>query len=111
VKAKIAMFCTFAVLMTTPAWGIYNANLTGTVSMVLTYDGVSPILVRLNNQPSSHPTCDPSFFAIAADNDTKSTDRMYARLLVALATAQPTNLGYDNLGNCANGYIRIHRVG
>lgn len=96
-------------LLATPAGAVYNSNLTGTVVMVLTYDAPF-ILFQLDNQPS-HPSCNASLFAIGADVDSKQADRMYARLLLAYASGKPVNIGYDGTGNCAVGYIRVHRVG
>jgi hypothetical protein len=36
---------------------------------------------------------------------------MLARLLLAKASGEVLNLGYDATGDCAEGYIRVHRVG
>ena len=111
-KSKVMLLlCSLAVLGATPAWSVYDTNLLGVVTEVLAYTDHNIILVRLDNQPSSHPTCNPSYFALEHTADTTRVDRIYARLLLALSSGQPTKIGYDSQGNCANGWIRMHRVG
>jgi hypothetical protein len=88
----------------------YNANLVGVVTQVLTYPESGHILFVLNNQPS-HPACNSSYFAFGDAGSEAAVNRVYARLLVAHATGEPVNIGFDNEGNCASGYIRAHRVG
>jgi hypothetical protein len=89
----------------------YNANITGVVSDVATYEYSGQILIRLQNQPTSHPQCSPTYFAIDETTPEAHMDRMVARVLTALATGQPVTIGYDNAGNCAHSFIRIHRIG
>ncbi|KPZ73122.1 hypothetical protein J8L86_12550 [Shewanella sp. MMG014] len=88
----------------------YNDNMNGIVSEILTYPS-GRILFKLHNQPSSHPSCKSGFFAIATDVSDKGREIMYSRLLIAYTTKQPVNIGFDNLGDCGSGYIRVHRVG
>ena len=89
----------------------YNANLSGVVTDVVTYSDAGVILIRLANQPSSHPACNAQYFAIDQTLPEKLIDRMMARVLTGLASGVPLNIGFDNAGNCAHGYIRIHRIG
>jgi hypothetical protein len=88
----------------------YDANLNGEVSHVMTYSS-GLILFRLKNQPSAHPQCNKAYFAIATDVSEAAASRLYARLLTAHTTKTSVNIGYDSLGSCANGYIRVHRIG
>ena len=88
----------------------YNDNMVGEVTAVMTYSS-GLILFRLHNQPSSHPSCNRGYFAIATDVSDIATNRMLSRLLIAHTTKAPVNIGFDNAGDCANGYIRVHRVG
>ena len=88
----------------------YNANISGVVTQVLTYPESGHILFVLNNQPS-HPTCNSSYFAFGDVGTEAVVNRVYARLLLAHATGEPVNIGFDNAGDCASGYIRAHRVG
>lgn len=88
----------------------YNDNMAGVVSYLFTYpDGV--ILFKLNNQPTSHPVCNPAYFAISTDVADVAANRMFSRLLAAYKTGETINIGFDNAGGCANSYIRVHRVG
>lgn len=88
----------------------YNANMQGEVTAVLTYTS-GLILFRLHNQPSAHPACKATYFAIATDVKDVAVNRMLSRLLTAHTTKIPVNIGFDNLADCGNGYIRVHRVG
>ncbi|WP_064791927.1 hypothetical protein [Shewanella woodyi] len=88
----------------------YNDNMVGEVTAVMTYTS-GLILFRLHNQPSSHPSCNRGYFAIATDVNDIATNRMLSRLLIAHTTKTSVNIGFDNTGDCGNGYIRVHRVG
>jgi hypothetical protein len=108
----------FALLLGGTADATYNANLTGTVASLVTYDN-GEVLVALSNQPASNGSCSAIFFELdppAIGGSTVANDaafnRMYARLVQAYTAGQPVNLGFDNAGNCAaSGYIRVYRVG
>jgi hypothetical protein len=94
-----------------PAHAVYNANMSGVVTDVLTYADGNVVLIRLNNQPASHPACNAMLIAI---DHTVTADRrklMMARLMLALANKESINIGYDATGECADTYIRVHRVG
>ena len=88
----------------------YNDNMVGEVTAVMTYTS-GLILFRLHNQPSTHPSCNKTYFAIATDVKDVAVNRMLSRLLTAHTTKTPVNIGFDNAGDCGNGYIRVHRVG
>jgi len=89
----------------------YNANMAGVVTMVATYADTDSIYIRLNNQLSSHPACNASYFVITTDVPIERRKAMLANLLTARATGEAMNIGYDSTGSCAEGYIRVHRVG
>jgi len=100
-----------------PAHAAYNANLSGNVTQILTYNS-GIILFSLDNQPTSNGSCAPQFFEL--DPAVSGTDaagiaafnRMYARLLEAYTLGQPVNAGFDNTANCgAMGYITTYRIG
>lgn len=90
----------------------YDSNITGKISHLVTYDNSSLILIRLENQStlSNHP-CNHSYFAIDPATLEGRLDRMYSRAMLAFGSGTPVNIGYDGQGNCANSYIRVHRVG
>jgi hypothetical protein len=98
-------------LVCTPSQAVYNANMTGVVTDVLLYTDAHQVLFRLNNQPAAHPLCTPTYFAVGSDVDPTRRKVLLARLLLAKATGEQINIGYDKDGLCANGYIRAHRVG
>jgi len=89
----------------------YNANMTGQLEGVWTYADSDQIYFRLLNQPASHPGCSPIYFVIPASVPLDRRKMLYARLMVAYATKETVNIGYDNQGDCADGYIHVHRVG
>jgi hypothetical protein len=101
----------WAVLALVPASAEYNANIQGTLRDVLVYTDMDHILFRFVNQPTSHPACSPNYFAIDASVPAERRAALYARLMTAYSLNEVVNIGYDDSGNCANGYIRVHRVG
>lgn len=100
-----------ALLASGNALSNYNANMGGVVVDVLTYADTDSIYFRLANQPASHPACNAAYFALSASVPEARRNRLYARLLTAKTTGEPINIGYDDVGDCADGYIRAHRVG
>lgn len=111
--SRLLFLCTALVGLWLPSGAVkatYNANLTGVPVHVSTYDNGS-ILIKLDNQLTSHPMCDAGFFSIDKTLDPVLINRMLARALAAHAAQQPLLIGYDNTGSCVNGYVRVHRVG
>ncbi|WP_104401524.1 hypothetical protein [Vibrio penaeicida] len=93
------------------AFANYNSNMTGVLKGVFVYTDGDYIYLTLENQPKSHPTCKPNYFVIP---DTVPSDRrqmLLSRLLTAYASKETVNIGFDARGDCAHGYIRVHRVG
>jgi hypothetical protein len=98
-------------LLAHSAHAAYNANTGGVVTFVATYTDGDYIYFQLNNQPTSHPQCNPGYFVITEDVPVNRRNQAFAQLLAAKQTGEPVNIGYDNAGDCAHGYIRAHRVG
>ncbi len=96
---------------TMPVSAGYDANMTGVIESVLTYSDASYVLFRLQNQPTSHPSCNPYYFALSDSLPGDRLSRLTARLLTAYALGETITIGYDSLGNCAHTFIRGHRVG
>ena len=94
-----------------PSYAVYNANMSSVVTEVLTYPEATYIFFTVANQPTSHPACNPTLFVVPSTTDSESRKMIYARLLTAYVTGRETNIGYDAVGDCAHGYIRVHRVG
>lgn len=90
---------------------IYNANMTGKITQVLTYTDGDHIYFTLDNQPTSHPTCNPNFFVIDASLPAPRMDRLFARALTAKTAGEAINIGYDATTECQDGYIKVHRIG
>ena len=107
---KIIFILSVILTNTNLSYAGYNDNMVGEVTAVMTYTS-GLILFRLHNQLSSHPSCNRGYFAIATDVSDIATNRMLSRLLIAHTTKVPVNIGFDNAGDCGNGYIRVHRVG
>jgi hypothetical protein len=98
-------------LAAAPAAADYDSNLSGVVTQVLTYTDSDQIYFVLNNQPSTHPSCNPGLFSIDAATPVENRRALLSRLLLAKASGESINIGYDSKGNCSHGYIRVHRVG
>ncbi|NOX27022.1 MAG: hypothetical protein GXP21_02295 [Gammaproteobacteria bacterium] len=93
------------------ALAVYNANIQGVVAEVITYTDRDDILFKLQNQPASHPECEANYFAIDINAQADRRHQVLARLLTALTSGNSLTIGYDGEGDCAQGRIRVHRVG
>jgi len=89
----------------------YNANMKGVIENVLVYTDGDYVYIQLKNQPTTHPTCRPNYFVIDASLPHERRQMLLTRLMTAYTTKENVNIGYDAEGDCAHGYIRIHRVG
>jgi hypothetical protein len=110
IRAIFISFFLYVVMLGT-ANAVYNANMFGQLDSISVYADGDSIYFHVINQPTTHPGCNPAYFVI---DETISSDRrkaMLSRLYLARATQENLYIGYDNLGNCADGYIRVHRVG
>jgi len=95
---KNLVACTLFLVFVLPANAGYDANITGTVTKVLTYPLDGRVYIELNNQPATHPEFNRRFFAIDESTNTVAANRLYARLLVAFASERPVTIGYDSQG-------------
>jgi len=94
-----------------PAYAGYDSNIQGVLTGVWNYDDRDSIYIHLNDQPASHPVCNPTYFVIDASVPADRRHMMYSRLLLAYAAGETINIGYDGSGDCAEGSIRVKRVG
>lgn len=99
-----------AAMIPVVASATYNANGTFTVTNVLTYTETDSIYIQVS-APPSHSGCTASYFVIPATTPVERRKILVARLLLAKASNEPVNIGYDSIGDCADGYIRVHRIG
>lgn len=89
----------------------YNSNMEGVLEGVYVYTDGDYIYFRLENQPTSHPTCKTNYFVISETVSRERRQMLLSRLLSAYAMKENVNIGYDSQGDCVHGYIRVHRVG
>ncbi len=89
----------------------YNANMTGTIKGIYTYAQSDAIYMKLQNQPTSHPGCNPAYFVIDKSVPESRRQMMFSRFLAAFVAKETVNIGYDKEGGCADGYIRVYRAG
>jgi hypothetical protein len=99
-----------AAMVPVSAFAVYNANGQFVIAGVLTYADTDAIYIVVA-APPSHSGCANTHFVIAGAIPADRRKAMLARLLLAKATGEVLNLGYDATGDCAEGYIRVHRVG
>ena len=99
------------VFFLSPANAVYNANVSGVVAHVAAYADGDYIYFTLVSQLTSHPGCSPTYFVIDADVPVQRRMLLYVGLMNAFKSGDPINIGYDGIGDCSNGYIRVHRVG
>jgi hypothetical protein len=107
----VSTFLLLAMATVEDAGAIYNANISGQLAAFWSYSYSDPIYFVLKNQPSTHPTCNPSFFVVPGTIPADRRKMMFARLSLAYATQENLNIGYDNAGDCADGYIQAYRIG
>lgn len=100
-----------ALAFAAPSHAVYNANMSGSVAMVATYTDGDYIYFRLANQPTSHTSCEPTYFVIPETVDQSRRNQAFAQLLASKLSGEPVNIGFDSSGDCAHGFIRAHRVG
>jgi hypothetical protein len=101
----------FLLFVSSYAWSDYDANMKGVVRHVAVYTDGDYIYLTLENQPSSHPSCNPVFFVIPDSIPYERRQMLLSRLLMAYASKENVNIGYDSQGGCTHGYITVHRVG
>jgi hypothetical protein len=97
-------------MVSTAASAVHNANMTGVITMLSTYSDGDYIYIQLSSHPA-HPTCNNQFFVIPSTIPENRRNSMLARLMLAKATGEAVIIGYDAVGDCAHGYIQVHRVG
>src|SRR5215510_9326163 len=97
-----AMTLAAMILVSNPALAVYDANMSGVLHGVLTYADTDSIYIRLTNQPTSHPACNAAYFVIDGSVTSERRKMMLARLLTANASGESINIGYDDVGNCAD---------
>jgi len=108
---KKLLFAVLLSLFASSAFAVYNADMSGELEGVYIYTDSDRIHLRLLNQPTSHPACSSVYFV---SDDRITADRrkaILARLLTAYATHEVINIGYDSTGDCADGFLRVHRAG
>ncbi len=110
IKTLLSIFA-IGLLSPSSASAIYNANISGKVTAIWAYTEADHIYFKLDNQPTSHPVCNPNFFVIDAALPAPRMDRLFARALTAKTTGETINIGYDATTECQNGYIKVHRIG
>ncbi|WP_156025008.1 hypothetical protein [Sphingomonas phyllosphaerae] len=89
-----------------PVQAEYNSNVVGTITNVLTYDG-GHFLFTLSAMPSS--PC-ANYFIVPSDIPVDGRQMLLSRALMAKASGEAINIGYDNK-TCVNGWYRVHRIG
>ncbi|QGX41532.1 hypothetical protein [Permianibacter aggregans] len=112
-SSLLIRFLTVAlIVLSSKAGAGYNANFQGKITHVLTYTNSAQILIKVDGQPTSHPTCSTlDYLAIDADTPDSIRHQMLARILAAHASGEVVTIGYDKDGDCVGTRIRVYRVG
>lgn len=104
------LIAALAALVPASAFAVYNANGGYVLTGVLTYTDTDSIYITVS-APPAHNGCNNAFFVIPATTPVDRRKILLARLLLAKATNETINIGYDATGDCADGYIHVHRIG
>ena len=95
-----------------PLYAEYNANFRGEILEVLTYTDSTRILIKVENQPNQHPQCSKfDYLVIPSDIPAENRQIILSRILLAYASGEIVNIGYDKTGSCVGPRIRLYRVG
>jgi len=90
----------------------YNANINGSVLDIIVYADSDRVYFSLYNQPPSHPVCNPGLFVISESLSAERRRVILDRLFQAKRLGEVITVGYDAVGNCAEGgFLRVHRIG
>lgn len=100
----------FLTLLPLPAFAGYDAGIQGKIVVLRVYPS-GKAFIKLENQPTSHPSCLSDYFAIDSALDPNIRAMLLSRALTAKASGEIVNIGYDSLGDCADNRIRIHAIG
>lgn len=90
----------------------YEKNFDGKITQVLTYTHVDEILIRVEGQPTNHPVC--TLFDYMVIDKSVSVERrqvVLSRILLAYASGEIVNIGYDSKDECIEGRIKVYRIG
>ncbi|MEJ2415776.1 MAG: hypothetical protein P8Y45_02355 [Exilibacterium sp.] len=102
----------FMLLFSTQSSANYDANFKGKILSVLTYPHSKIILIRVEGQPTTHPVCSKfDYLAIDPNIDHETRQIVFARLLMAYATGETVNIGYDANDECIGARMKVYRVG
>jgi len=107
-KLLVFVSCLFSYSI---SFAAYNANMSGKVSAIMVYAEGDYIYIKLENQPTSHPTCNPSYFVVPGSIPYERRQMIMSRLMTAKVTKEIINLGFDDKASCSNGYIQLYRAG
>jgi hypothetical protein len=89
------------------ALATYDSNLSGIADSVYTYSS-DILLIHPTDQPSSHPSCNPIYFAVdPLASDENAMNRMFVRLMTSYVMQEPI----ASQGDCVDGYIHVWRMG
>jgi hypothetical protein len=111
IKLKVMLAALGALSLPFAAHATYNANTYGVITNVRVYDDGLVLLTLQNQSTITHPSCAPAYFAIDRTLDPNIRAMLLSRALVARSSGEVVNIGYDGVGSCANGYIRVHEIG
>lgn len=108
---KLKIIITLLILCSFKAIAAYNNNIRGEIESVYVYADHDAIYFRFKNHPTTHESCKPTYFVISSSIPENRRNQLLSRLLLAKASKENINIGYDSKGDCAHSYIRVHRVG
>lgn len=89
------------------AFADYDAQITGNISMLETYPS-GYIHIALDNQPTSHPSCDARMFVVHDSTAAHLRQKMLSDLMEAQQGNMQVMIGYDSQGDCVKGKIRVY---
>lgn len=104
------LMAALAAMIPASAFAVYNTNGGFIVTAVATYTDTDSIYINVSSPPA-HSACNNSYFVVSGSIPLERRKAILAQLLIARTTRETINFGYDATGDCAESYIRVHRIG
>lgn len=108
----VIAFFSYLAFPSYPAFAIYNENVDSQISSVIVYDYAKFVFSISTNDFVAPPCASPGqkYFFIDGALPEDIRAQILSRLLTAKAMGETIRIGYDGMGNCSDGNIRVHRV-
>lgn len=91
----------------------YNSNFLTQLEGVYVYSDMNHIYIKTSTPAplSANSTCSNKYIVVDGEISSDRRNAILSRLLLAYASKETINIGYDNAANCVGSYVRLYRAG